>query len=456
VIERLISRGPRVEFRNQADRIDLFSLRTPNMRAFHVTWISFFLCFFAWFGIAPLMPIVRSELGLTPQQIRWCIVASVSITIFARIAIGWLCDRIGPRLAYTWLLVLASLPVMGIGLSYDFATFLLFRLLIGVIGASFVITQYHTSIMFAPKCVGAANATAAGWGNLGGGVTQMVMPLVFALFASALGLGPAMGWRVSMFVAGLVCLLAGIAYYFCTQDAPEGNFRELRAAGKLPTSKKSTGAFWEACRDYRVWALALIYGACFGIELTIDNIAALYFTDRFGLGVTAAGLAAGAFGTMNLVARALGGIVSDRCAAAWGLRGRIGWLFVALLGEGLLLMLFSQAGILPLAITLMLAFGLFVKMSNGATYAVVPFVNRKALGAVAGIVGAGGNVGAVLAGLLFGDPEFWPTALLIMGVGVTVTSFAALSLQLSPQGARLPEQVGEPRPEMPLQPSLAE
>jgi NNP family nitrate/nitrite transporter-like MFS transporter len=108
---------------------------------------------------------------------------------------------------------------------------------------------------------------------------------------------------------------------------------------------------------------------------------------------------------MNLVARALGGIISDRCAAAWGVRGRIGWLFVALLGEGLLLMLFSQAGILPLSIVLMLAFGLFVKMSNGATYAVVLFVNRRALGTVAGIVGAGGNAGAVLAGMCFGVPE---------------------------------------------------
>jgi NNP family nitrate/nitrite transporter-like MFS transporter len=277
------------------------------------------------------------------------------------------------------------------------------------------------------------------------------MPLVFAVFASVLGLGPAISWRLSMFVAGLVCLLAGVAYYFLTQDAPEGNFRELRAEGKLPPMKKSGGNVWEVCRDYRVWALALIYGACFGIELTIDNIAALYFTDRFGLGVTAAGFAAGAFGMMNIVARALGGIVSDRCALAWGLRGRIGWLFVALLGEGLLLMLFSQAGILPVAIALMLAFGLFVKMSNGATYAVVPFVNRKALGTVAGIVGAGGNVGAVMAGLLFGEPEFWPTALLVIGVFVAAASFVALSLHLTPEGASAPAH----RPQPTFEPSLA-
>jgi MFS transporter, NNP family, nitrate/nitrite transporter len=440
----------RVDFQQKAERITLFSLATPQMRAFHMTWISFFLCFFAWFGIAPLMPIVRAELGLTPSQIKWCIVASVSITIFARLLMGWLCDRIGPRLAYTWLLVLASLPVMGIGLSHDFATFLFFRLMIGAIGASFVITQYHTSIMFAPRCVGTANAAAAGWGNLGGGVTQIVMPLVFALFASVLGLGPAISWRLSMFVSGLICLLAGIAYYFCTQDAPEGNFGELRAAGKLPPFRKSGGNLWEVCRDYRVWALALIYGACFGIELTIDNIAVLYFTDRFGLSVTAAGFAAGTFGLMNIFARALGGVISDRCNAAWGLRGRVGWLFVALLGEGLLLMLFSQAGILPLAICLMLAFGLFVKMSNGATYAVVPFINRPALGTVAGIVGAGGNVGAVIAGMLFGEPEFWPTALLMIGVFVAATSFLALSLRVTPESTT----AESPRPRLAFEPAL--
>src|SRR6476661_140943 len=394
-------------FRNKATRIRLADFSSAPMRAFHMTWLAFFLCFFGWFGIAPLMPVIRQEFHLTKAQIGNLTIASVAITVLVRLFIGWLCDHIGPRKAYTWLLILGSLPVMAVGLAHDYTTFLLFRLAIGAIGASFVITQYHTSVMFAPNVVGTANAAAAGWGNLGGGVTQIVMPLVFAMFASVLGFGPAIGWRVSMFVAGLVCLLAGAAYYFLTQDAPEGNFRELRAAGKLPPMKKSGGNLWEVCSDYRVWILALIYGACFGIELTIDNIAALYFTDRFGLGVAAAGLAAGAFGLMNLFARALGGVISDRCSAAWGLRGRIGWLFVALLGEGLLLMLFSQAGILPLAIGLMLAFGLFVKMSNGATYAVVPFVNRRALGTVAGIVGAGGNVGAVLAGLLFGDPEFW-------------------------------------------------
>jgi NNP family nitrate/nitrite transporter-like MFS transporter len=180
------------------------------MRAFHMAWIAFFLCFFAWFGIAPLMAVVRDELKLTKDQVGWCIIASVSITILARLWIGWLCERYGPRLTYTWLLILGSLPVMLIGLSWNFESFLVFRLLIGAIGASFVITQFHTSVMFAPNCVGTANAAAAGWGNLGGGVTQMVMPLVwlsraFGAGTARLALGHGRGGR--RLPAGGHCLL---------------------------------------------------------------------------------------------------------------------------------------------------------------------------------------------------------------------------------------------------------
>lgn len=415
----------------KAHRIQLFSLSTPQMRAFHMTWFAFFLCFFAWFGIAPLMPIVRQELGLTKEQVGWCIIGSVSITIIARLLIGWLCDRIGPRLAYTGLLVIGALPVMGIGLAHSFETFLLFRVLIGLIGASFVITQYHTTMMFAPNCIGTANATTAGWGNLGGGVTQFVMPMVFSLLVGTFGLSEYWGWRTTMLLAGVLCLLTGVAYYFVTQDTPEGNYKTLRAAGQMPTARQSPRTFMTACRDHRVWALFVIYGACFGMELTLDNIAALYFTDYFQLDLKTAGFAAAAFGTMNVFARALGGIVSDRFNVRWGLKGRAQWLFLAILGEGLALILFSRLNSITWAIPALLLLGLFVKMSNGATYGVVPFINKQALGSVAGIVGAGGNAGAVAAGFLFKGSLPWPTALLLLGLFVVASSFLALAVRFS-------------------------
>lgn len=429
---------------DKATAIRLTDFRSPPMRAFHMTWFAFFLCFFAWFGIAPLMSVVRDELALTRDQVGWCIIGSVAITIFARLLIGWLCDRIGPRLAYTGLLILGSLPVMAIGLAHDFTTFLLFRIAIGVIGASFVVTQFHTSVMFAPNCVGTANATAAGWGNLGGGVTQMVMPLLFGAFVAGLGWTSASAWRASMFVAGAVCFVTGIAYYCLTQDTPQGNYADLKARGLLAKKPSPQGSFRAACRDRRVWALSLAYGCCFGLELTLDNVAALYFVDYFEelstadplSAVQTAGVIAGLFGSMNLFARALGGWIGDRCGARWGLNGRARWLFVALFCQGVSLLMFSQASTLAIGIPLLMLLGLFVKMSNGATYAVAPFLNRAALGSVTGIVGAGGNFGAVLAGFLFKSSAItWPTAMFLLGIVVTCCSFVMVAVPFAEAAA---------------------
>jgi NNP family nitrate/nitrite transporter-like MFS transporter len=323
---------------------------------------------------------------------------------------------------------------MGIGLSHSYETFLLFRLAIGMIGASFVITQYHTSIMFAPNVVGTANAATAGWGNLGGGVTQIAMPLIFAAIIS-LGAGKFLGWRLAMVVPGVVLFFTGIAYYFFTQDAPDGNFKELRERGELPAAEdKEHGSFLLAAKDPRVWALFVVYAACFGVEITIDNIAALYFFDRFELSLETAGIIAGLFGLMNIFARALGGIFSDKFAKNHGLTGRVRFLFAVLFMEGLALVLFSQMSVLVSAVISMVFFGLFVKMSNGATYGVVPFVNKKALGSVAGIVGAGGNAGAVAAGFLFRSESLTMQAgLFYLGLCVVIASLFVFFIRFSPE-----------------------
>lgn len=321
---------------------------------------------------------------------------------------------------------------MCIGLADSYESFLLFRLAIGAIGASFVITQYHTSVMFAPNVVGTANATTAGWGNLGGGVTQMVMPLLFAAILS-LGANEYLGWRFAMVVPGVALFVTGFLYYKFTKDSPAGNYAELRAARQMDSGKSVNGTFWEACRDHRVWPLFVIYGACFGIELTINNIAALYYKDYFGLSLRMAGLVASLFGLMNVFARTLGGVAGDKAGMRWGLKGRVYFLGIILLLEGLALILFSQMMVLTVSIASLVLFSLFVQMSEGATYSVVPFINRKALGAVAGIVGAGGNAGAVAAGFLFRmEGLTWPSALFILGILVTASSSLALLVRFSP------------------------
>ncbi|UAY55379.1 MFS transporter [Arachidicoccus terrestris] len=377
------------------EKLNIFSLKGIQMKTFHITWCMFFICFFGWFGLAPLMPFIRDDLHLTKPQIGNLVIISVSTTIIARLIIGKLCDNWGPRKTAIRLLLAGSLPVMSVGLAHNYTTLLLFRGAIGIIGASFVITQYHTTMMFAPKIKGTANAFTGGWGNLGGGVTNMVMPLIFAAIVS-FGYTKPEAWRYAMIFPGVLMWLTAWLYAKFTKDTPAGNFGEIDYQKK--TRKKTD---WRLLRDWRIWALTLGYATCFGVEITFDNVAALHFVDNFHLSLKTAGICAGIFGGMNLFARALGGYISDKTGEKYGMRGKGLFLAFMLLLEGIGLLLFAASGTLLMAMICMLVFALFLKMANGATYGIVPFINKDNVGLVSGIVGAGGNFGGMLFGFLF-------------------------------------------------------
>ena len=406
-------------------KLNIFSLKGIQMQTFHITWLTFFFCFFAWFGIAPLMPLVSESLQLTKAQKGNVAIAAVSATIIARLLIGRLTDKYGPRKVYTWLLVICAFPVMLIGLADSYLTFLFFRLGIGVIGASFVLTQFHTSVMFAPNIKGTANATAGGFGNTGGGATQIMMPLVAAALVGVGWVSKADSWRYAMIFPGVMLLVMAWLYWKYTKDTPAGNFDELRQTEK----GKKENTFLLAAKDYRTWILTIAYAACFGVEITVDNFAASYFHDDYKATLIMAGLLASIFGWINIFARALGGIVSDKVGKRYGFNGKVSLLAALLLLEGIGIMLFSTAGGIVMAISMMFFFGLCLKMANGATYSIVPFVNQKAVGSVAGIVGAGGNVGAMLIGFLFKSMSY-STAFLYLGAGVFVVGVVVLTVRL--------------------------
>ncbi|TSE09593.1 MULTISPECIES: MFS transporter [Aquimarina] len=384
---------------NKSTTLQLLNFKSLPIRTFWITSIAFFLCFFAWFGIVPFMPDVVRDLGLTPDQ-KWnSIIVAVSGTVFARLLIGKLCDKYGPRICYTWLLTLGAIPVILLGFVQTPIQFIVCRLFIGFIGASFVITQFHTSIMFAPNIVGTANATSAGWGNLGGGANRLGMPLIAAAVVS-FGIAETEAWRYSMIVAGVVCFLMGIVYFFFTKDTPNGNYKELKAKGEILQSKKDEVRFLEAIKDYRVWLLFLVYAACFGMELTVYGTMDDYLQNTFQLERITAGNLVMSFALMNIFARTLGGFFGDKFGKLKGLKGRVIFLAIILGVEGLMLSLFSGMTGLTFGIVFLVGFSLTVQMAEGATFSVVPFINKKAIGSISGIVGAGGNVGAFVAALV--------------------------------------------------------
>ncbi|CDF36336.1 Nitrate transporter [Chondrus crispus] len=412
-----------VDENNKATSIKLWSVKRPHMRAFHFAWSSFFLAFFGWFALAPLQKGIRDSPRtpwLNGDNFKAQNIISVAGTLLMRLAVGPFCDRFGPRLAQSILLGVFSLPVFLVGTSQSYAQWTTARFFIGFIGATFVVTQFWTSLMFSGNIVGTANATSAGWGNLGGGVTNALMPQIFKGIRRSIGFEPSglvdsdgkevksdsqldaenKAWRYSQIIPGGALIIIALSLFFLSDDLPEGNYADLHKAG----TKEKTNPFvamGRAARNWRVWILFLLYAGCFGVELLMNQNLATYFQEQFDVEAGLAGLLAGLFGLMNLFARSLGGIFSDVMAKKFGLRGRLWAFFSVQLIEGLLFVGFSRLrGNVGVAVPVLVLFSLFVQMAEGATFGIVPFVDPPATGAVSGIVGAGGNFGAVTGGFL--------------------------------------------------------
>jgi NNP family nitrate/nitrite transporter-like MFS transporter len=394
------------------------------MRAFHFSWLGFFIAFFIWFAIAPLLSEIRDTLGLSKKEVWTSSIVGVGGTIFMRFLLGPFCDKIGPRVLFTCVLCFASIPTACTGFVQGATGLAILRLFIGTAGGTFVMCQYWTSRMFTRSVVGTANALVGGWGNLGGGVTQLVMgAALFPLFKNLFEDEPnpaETAWRWVSVVPAVVAFGIGILIFFFSDDSPKGNYNEMKKNGAM-ADVSAAASFRTGALNFNTWVLFVQYACCFGVELTMNNAAALYFKDKFNLTTEEAAAIASIFGWMNLFARGLGGFVSDKANARMGMRGRLWAQTIFLAIEGVLVLVFANTGSLTGAIIVMVFFSLFVQAAEGSSYGIVPYIDPPATGAIAGIIGAGGNSGAVAFGMGFRELEY-KDAFIIMGVSICVSS----------------------------------
>ncbi|CAG8610810.1 8942_t:CDS:1, partial [Acaulospora morrowiae] len=200
----------------KATALNLFSFARPHMRGLHCSWISFLTAFTGWFSVAPLLPTIRKDLGLTDEQIGDSNIASVSSTIIFRVFFGLMCDRLGPKRVMSSVLILGAIPVALAGLVQNGTGLIIVRFFIGLLGSSFVSCQFWTTQMFNSNAVGTANAFAAGWGNMGGGLTYLLMPLVFDGFNKLFP--DHIAWRVAMVVPACLCFFVGVLILYISDD----------------------------------------------------------------------------------------------------------------------------------------------------------------------------------------------------------------------------------------------
>ncbi|MBG9542413.1 MFS transporter [Cytobacillus firmus] len=431
---------------------DIFKFKDERMKILHLTWMAFFISFFTWYNMAPLATTMLSEINwLTAEHMAALGILNVALTIPARIIIGNLLDRFGPRIIYSSLLIVMSVPALVFAFADNWLQLMISRLVLGSIGASFVIGIRMVSEWFPPKDVGYAEGIYGGWGNFGSAAAAMVLPFIgLTLF------GGENGWRYALALTGVICFAYGIFYYGAVKDTPEGKslikpkksgamevstwgdmFRlilwSIPLGGALAISAwriENLGFIAESTL-YIVWSLIGIafiiqlykifevnipilkagvpdedqynfknvaalnstYFANFGAELAIVSMLPMFFQLTFSLTPSTAGLIAASFAFINLIARPLGGILSDRM----GNRKRVMLVYMLGISAGLLGMGFIDSSWpLPAAVLMTILTSMFIQGAEGATFAVIPMIKKRITGQIAGMAGAYGNVGATI------------------------------------------------------------
>jgi len=484
---------------------DLWSF-AGRFRVLHLTWFAFFLSFVVWFNFAPFSSTIGEQLGLDRTQLATLALCNVALTVPARILIGMALDRWGPRRVYAAILVYAFVPCTVFAVATTFEVMVAARLALSVVGAGFVVGIRMVAEWFPPAELGMAEGVYGGWGNFGSASAAFTLPTMAAV------LGGPNGWRWATGVTGVMALAYGLHYLRAVRDTPDdAAYLRPRRQGALEVTSRagvaglvalqiplvgvlvllawclqqvgflSTSVMWAVTGvlmlvlaaqvrailrvnrpalagdvpagdryPFRsVAILSLAYAVTFGSELALVSMLPTFFGETFGLGVVAAGTTASAYAFMNLCSRPTGGLCSDLLGSR---RRTLLVLLVSLAGGFGTLAAIGPAWPLALAVTAVMACAFFVQAGAGATYAIVPLVKRRVSGQISGIVGAYGNVGALLylTVLLFAGPT---VLFAVMGFSALVAALACRWLpepQRSFEAAHVADIAEDRTPERPI------
>ena len=430
--------------------VNFLDFKDPAIRTLHLGWLAFFITFVVWFSHAPLMGHLKESFDLSNQQLKTLLILNVALTIPARIVVGMLVDRFGPRAVFSLLLMVGSFFCWGFAFADSYEALALFRFLCGFVGAGFVIGIRLIGEWFPARQVGMAQGIYGGWGNFGSAAAAMTLPTLALIF------GGDDGWRYAIASTGILSFFYGILFWFMARNTPKGStYFKPKKSGGLEVSSWSDLYFyiamtlplyialavlswklspanlgllnavttnamyaglallflfqasqiWRVNKDHlregvpdiekykfkQVAALDWAYFVTFGSELAVVSMLPLFFMDTFELSAVAAGLLASAFALMNLVARPTGGYLSD----TFGRKRTLSVLIVGLAVGYLGLAQIDSDWWIPVAVLATMCCSFFVQAGEGAVFAMVPLVKRRMTGQIAGMTGAFGNVGAV-------------------------------------------------------------
>ncbi|MBB5433902.1 MFS transporter [Nocardiopsis composta] len=338
---------------------------------------AFALTFWAWNLVGPLSRTYTEQLGLSPSQTSLLVAFPVLVGSLGRIPVGVLTDRYGGRVMFTAICLISIVPVFLVGVSGgSYPMLMLCGFFLGIAGTSFAVGIPFVNAWHAPARRGFATGVfGAGMG--GTALSAFLTPHL----AAALGL---FGTHLAM-CAALAAM--GAVMWLFSRNAPEWR----------PSSGPALPRMREALRLRATWQASLLYAVAFGGFVAFSTYMPTLLTAAYDFAQTDAGLRTAGFALVAVVARPIGGTLSDRI-------GPVRVCLASFLGTALFAILLSlhPPAEFPAGLTFVLiAFSL--GLGTGGVFALVAkVVEPSRVGTVTGLVGAAGGLGGYFPPLVMG------------------------------------------------------
>ena len=371
--------------------------RGDQNRALWLSTFAFTVCFAVWTIFAIIGIQIKQDLGLTDTQFGLLIGTPILTGSLIRLILGIWADQYGGRVVYTLTMLSAAVMTLLLRYAYDYPTFLLAALGVGIAGGSFSVGVAYVAKWFPTEKQGTALGIF-GAGNVGAAVTKFTAPVIMVAY----------GWKTVALVWAVVLAATSVIFYVFTKDDPD--LARRRASGQKP---ESLAAMIEPLKNVQVWRFSLYYFFVFGAFVALALWLPRYLIGVYGLDITTAGMIGALYSIPASLFRAYGGHLSDK----FGARRIMYWTFLVsvictfilsypptsyvvegIRGPVTFTTRMNLIGFIVVAFVL----GFFMSLGKAAVYKHIPVYYPDRVGAVGGVVGLVGGLGGFVLPIAFG------------------------------------------------------
>ncbi|WP_420540856.1 nitrate/nitrite transporter [Mycolicibacterium septicum] len=393
-----------------------------SMNLLLATWVSA-INFWAWNMIGPLSTTYAGDMKLSSTQASMLVATPILVGSLGRVAVGALTDRYGGRTMFLAVTLASIVPVLAVGAAGEARSYpllLICGFFLGVAGTIFAVGIPFANNWYEPSRRGYATGVF-GMGMVGTALSAFFTPRFvrwFGLFPTHLIIAAALA------LTAVLCLVA-MRNSPAFQPNTDPVVPKLKSALKLPVT----------------WEMSFLYAVVFGGFVAFSNYLPTYIKNVYEFSSVEAGSRTAGFALAAVLARPVGGALSDRIPPKYvvltSFAGTAVLAFVAMFQPPP--DVWSAATFIGLAV--------FLGIGTGGVFAWVARRSpAKEVGSVTGIVAAAGGLGGYFPPLVMGatydavDHEYSVGLLLLVATALVAFGYTALRLH-----AHEPEQAKEAR-----------